>query len=181
MHIIGIKGLKDSGKSTVANYLKNNYSFDEDFFSKDVKNVAVIITGWSYEYLNGETPEYKHLRETVKHPDYGLTGREILQKIGTDLFRNNFDKDTWVKITKRRIKNQNSQRIIFSDLRFENECNMVQDIGGIIIKLNRNTNHNDTHESEQLFNTFGEIIVDNNGTLEELYKKIDKICLDNKI
>ena len=157
-----------------------------------MKELCVIVTGWSYEYLNGETEEYKIARETVKHPDFGLTGREILQKVGTDLFRNNFDKDVWVKIMKRRIEASPETSVVFSDLRFVNECEMVQELGGTIIRLKRGPERpafslfnlwtwmrlftGDFHESEALFDTPGEIVVENNGTLEELYAAIDAIC-----
>lgn len=204
--IIGIKGLKDSGKTTVAKYLTRQYGFVEKYFSHPLKQIICILTGWDFDYVNGATPEYKAARETEKHSDYDLTCRELLQQVGTDLFRNEFNQDVWVKIMRRHLTRGDAaaENVLFSDLRFPNECALVQELDGIIIRLVRGTPVKqltwyqrdmkalsprafhlmwpeltvvDSHESEEIFDTKDEIIVYNNGTLEELYQQIDAIVM----
>lgn len=202
--IIGIKGLKDSGKTTVAKYLTQKYGFVEKYFSHPLKQIICILTGWDFDYVNGATPDFKAARETETHPDYDLTCRELLQQVGTNLFRNKFNQDVWVKIMRRHLTQNDATtfNVLFSDLRFPNECALVQELDGIIIRLVRGTSVRpltwyqriikslfprvfhlmwpklisaDSHESEEMFDTKGEIIVYNNSTLEELCQQIDAI------
>jgi len=174
--IIGIKGRKDTGKSTVAEYLKEAYNMEEYYFSKPLKEIICILTGWSEDFVNGSTPEFKRLRETEKHPDFNMTCREMLVEIGTNLFRKQVNENVWVNIARWR-STQTGNALIFSDLRFPNECALVKELGGTIIRLKRDTDWelDESDETEQEFDTEGEIVIDNNGTLEELWEQIDNV------
>ena len=53
------------------------------------------------------------------------------------------------KILNKRKENENVN-IIFSDLRFQNEVDMINELGGVVIKVNRpNLNIIDNHKSEK--------------------------------
>ena len=70
-----------------------------------------------------------------------------------------------------------------SDMRFQNEIDMIHQLGGIVIKLTRpSINNTDAHESEKnIDNLKGDFNIINDGTLEELYKKVDEIISMKKI
>lgn len=57
--------------------------------------------------------------------------REILQKLGTEFFRNKIDNDFHVKtVIQRIIKNDNPNKmIVFTDIRFTNEENLIKLLG----------------------------------------------------
>lgn len=56
---------------------------------------------------------------------FGLTGRELLQKVGTECFRDVLGKDTWCKVLKNKTEgdteDEHFKGAIVSDLRFLNE------------------------------------------------------------
>jgi len=182
--IIGLKGLAGSGKDTVGNYIQSSYGFRKIAFADPLKEIVSIVSNWPIEMVRGETPTYRELRETEIHPDFGITCRKMLQCIGTDLFRDKFDPETWIKITRNRIQDSlnNKENIVITDVRFENECEMIQKLGGYIWHIERNSNFLDdstkNHVSEKQFETLGEISIKNNGTLQELYLKIDEILIN---
>lgn len=182
--LIGIKGKIGVGKDTVGDYLQLKYKFKKVSFSAPLKQIVSIITGWPIELLLGNTPESREFRETVVHSDFNLTGRQLLQNIGTNVFRDNFDKDIWIKVSKREIKRLLDQgiNVVITDVRFGNESQMIQELGGKIWKISRETkeeltNSTTMHASENEFSTDGEIIIKNNKTIEDLYKIVDTLIV----
>ena len=194
--IIGITGKAGSGKDTVANYFVSSKNYIQLTFGGAVKDIVQIITGWPREMIEGQTPESRNLRETIVHPNYNMTCRQLMQFVGTDLFRNNLDPNIWVNIVHDKIKkiisdgngnengngNGNIRGIIVSDVRFDNEAQFIKSIGGIIIKINRGSvdNANSGHQSERGISIECEYIVENNNTIDELYNQIDYIIYDMK-
>lgn len=177
--IIGLKGKAGSGKDTVADYLVEKHGFIKITFAYAVKEIVSILTGWPINLLMGDTPESRKFREGEVHPDFGLTGRQLLQKIGTDLFRDGFDSDTWIKIARRRVLESNNN-VVISDVRFPNECEMIQCNGGYIINVQRNlsglaSDELNNHASEQNFICLDEVILENNSTISDLYQKIEAL------
>ena len=95
-----------------------------------------------------------------------MTVREVLQWIGTELFRENMHKDFWVRATINRIDSDKSfydkfnggeifhntfENVYFvTDVRFPNEVEAIRSAGGIVIRIYRSgcAGANDTHPSE---------------------------------
>jgi len=198
--IIGISGKKQSGKSDLCNYL-TQFAFstygllDVNFFSfassfKD--KICIDILGLSYEQCYG-TDEQKN--ELTKYkwenfPDFisfnypnrkkYMTAREILQVLGTEIFRNFFDRNVWVDATFREIKKKSPKVAIIPDVRFPGEVERIIKENGYIIRLTRNI-LNDSHESETILDKYffsGErcyIINNQNMTLFEQRKEAEEI------
>lgn len=185
MKIIGLKGQSGAGKDTVGDYLIKQHNFKKISFAMPLKQITAIITGWPLEMILGGTPESRDFRETKIHPEFGMTCREILQEIGTDLFRQYFDPETWIKIAKRQIQDFTNQgyNVVITDVRFENEAEMIKSLGGEVWNLKRDLNLSKVlisetasqHISEHKFETPGELTIKNNGTLEDLYCQIDSL------
>ena len=99
--------------------------------------------------------------------------RELLQFIGTDICRDMIDPDIWIKIGKakidRRLKETN---IYISDVRFENERDLVHDLGGKVIRVIRDTGVTDSHSSE-LTDFECDYEIDNNYSLVKLGENIE--------
>ena len=76
-----------------------------------------------------------------------------------------------------KLKTDPNTKIIMSDVRFQNEIDMIHNLGGYIIKLNRPTiNNTDAHESEKnIDNLKGDFNIINDGSLQDLYNKVDEI------
>jgi len=177
--IIGLLGQKQSGKDTCADYFVKNHGFERFAFGDSVKEVCRILFGFNDEQLYGDKKE-----EIDRY--LNITPREAFQKIGTEfgqyliheLLPNlNIEKRTLWTLALDKI--DISKNIIISDVRCKHEIDAIKKKGGIIIKINRNTIQNDfnKHSSEQeIFNISSfliDFIIDNNGTLNELFEKIN--------
>jgi hypothetical protein len=102
--LIGLVAPKRSGKDTAANYLCSSYGFKKYNFADPLKKGIGEIFGFSYEQLEGKNKE-------IIDPFWGVTPRELFQKIGTELFQyelpkiidqfKDFDRTFWVKCFER--------------------------------------------------------------------------------
>jgi|688.fasta_scaffold960318_1 dephospho-CoA kinase len=198
--IIGICGLQSSGKDTIAHYLIREHDFIKMSFASVLKDIISIMFGWPRDKLEGLTKEDREWREqidywwseTLQMPQ--LTPRYVMQYFATDLFRNKFHPDIWVKIVENKLnkllEQGTKQNIVLSDCRFENEINMLMRLGGKIIQVYREPpdwfhkyrngeNPNEIkyiHHSEiEWIRCYRDYDINNNGTIEELYEKIKHI------
>lgn len=179
--IIACGHRRERGKDTVCDYLVKKYRFKKDCFAYSLKEgIGRKVFGFNYEQLCG------NLKNTID-PFWERTPREILQKVGTDLFRNCFDEDIWVKTLQKRLEiiNYNKNDICISDLRMLNEAKALKKLGAILIKINRVIDFNekiDMHQSEidLLYFNDWDYVIYNNTTFDNLYKQIDIIMKDIK-
>ncbi len=76
--------------------------------------------------------------ETIE--EWGMSPREILQVVGTDMFRAHICDDFWVKAGLKQIRKYLSQgdtNLVVSDTRFPNEVNAVKELGGTTIQVRK--------------------------------------------
>ena len=73
--------------------------------------------------------------------------REVLQYVGTDIFRKKSD-NIWVDSCLAQIKHESPEIALISDVRFENEVLAIQEAGGYVVGLTRQKHSNDMHDSE---------------------------------
>ena len=140
--IIGLIGFIGAGKGTVADILREHHGFHTDSFAATLKDAVAPVFGWPRDMLEGDTPESREFRE--KPDDFwceklcrdDFTPRLALQLVGTDVFRNNFHRDTWIYSMERRLLETHSN-VVISDVRFQNEISLIHDLGGAIIRVRR--------------------------------------------
>jgi len=132
--IVGLMGEAKTGKDTIANMLGETYGFHKTAFAHNLKEACRLLFNFSDAQLYGNQKE-------VVDAFWKKTPREVLQYVGTELFRNNFDKDFWVKSLMNHINSHicahNVQRWVISDCRFKNEMQAIKDAGGKVIRLYR--------------------------------------------
>ena len=120
---------------------------------------------WPLLTHDGYVPFGNHSPYTPEPPAGSfMTVREILQFVGTDLFRTQIDPDIWVKSVFRR-KYGPDDVVIVADARFPNEC-LHSKANGLLVKLERDTGElsKDMHVSETAlddYNDYDAIIVNN--------------------
>jgi hypothetical protein len=96
-----------------------------------------------------------------------MTNREVLQIVGTDIFRAMYDQ-VWAKAPFNRNWGD-ADVVILTDCRFPNEKSVTEDAGGVIIRLERSTGFVDNHPSEVALDGFTfENTYQNNGSFEDL-------------
>ena len=183
--LIGITGKIGSGKTTASNYIVNHWSFQDYTMADPIKKIAKIF-GFNDTQLYGTQSQKLEI-----HPHWGISAREFLQKIGTDIFRKelpktipniNIERSVWCDIFK--INFDKNSCIIVSDIRFLDEASLIKELGGYLFRIERpcelpenDSCHN--HISETQMNDINvDFTINNNGTVQELYEKIDKIMLD---
>ena len=163
--VIGITGLANSGKSTLANELGR--------LGFDVHNLADVIKQWlldsktasrdqlwglskmrsqqlkrvnlekiwdvaaKSQKINDDAVTYIFTRMRLHHP---VTARTLLQEIGT--LGRQYNQDLWIPEI---LDNQ-----VWGDVRYENEAQAIRDAGGVIVRTIRDaaTKHKMAHESE---------------------------------
>jgi hypothetical protein len=183
MRLIGILGKSLSGKTTVTNYIVNNYGWTEKAMADPLKELCKILFLLSDNQLTIEEE-----KERSDPRWYGCSPRTMYKYVGTELFRKQLNKimpgigedvfvrhlDLWLN-----QKENVSKCIIISDCRFQNEVDYLKKIGAYIIKINRSsTDKKDKHESENIDSIKGyDIVIENDGSLQQLYSNIDKIIL----
>lgn len=173
MILIGITGKAGVGKDTLADKIIERYGGVKLGFADSIKNACKELFQLSHEQL--------HIREEKekKDPRWDKSPRELMQILGTDLLRNHFDENIFIKSTLERIKKLSikNEIIIVSDCRFENETQMIRNLNGIIIHLTRpKVKHINNHISENTLKIFvKDIELINNSSIENLIEKIKMI------
>ena len=106
-----------------------------------------------------------------------MTVRELLQKLGTEAMRNGLHTNVWVNALFADYSAQSNW--IITDMRFPNELKAVKDKGGITIRIERDGSTNqleNLHLSETALDDAAfDYVIYNNGTMEELIKKVREI------
>jgi len=109
---------------------------------------------------NLESEKIRKIGTTDEYEDFPvlrkgfMTAREIMQVIGTDIFRNYFDDNIWVDSTFRKISYDNRNLALISDVRFPSEVNAILNHNGCIIRLTRNICEQDEHPSETALDNY---------------------------
>lgn len=131
--IISLTGPKGVGKSTIAGKLTQSAFLQKPVtilsFADPIKGMAKLLL----------RPEAM-LPENKDTTDYGICGRSpryIMQTIGTEWGRKCVHMDIWVEVMRLRIKNSTAKTIIIDDLRFENEADMILNLGARIFLVER--------------------------------------------
>jgi hypothetical protein len=198
-NIIGICGLINSGKGTVADILEKNYGFIKLSFADSLKDCVSAVFGWSRDLLEGNTVESRIWREKedlwwsnrLEIPK--LTPRWILQHWGTDVCRIGFHKDIWIasmecKLIKL-IESTPNMKIVIPDTRFQNEIEIIKNMNGQVWRIKRGNDPKwlieyvqdgrgpvDIHPSEwDWANSNFDHVIENNSTLNDLMHSITKL------
>ena len=141
--IIGLLGLINSGKGTVAQQLVQEYDFRQDSFATSLKDACSVIFDWPRHMLEGDTKESREWREIVdpwwseKLGMPNFSPRLALQVVGTDALRNHFCEDLWFLTLQNRIRKNPMQHVVISDVRFPNEIKFIQEQKGVLVRVNR--------------------------------------------
>lgn len=176
LKLIGVTGKARSGKDTVATILVEEHGFVRTAFADPLKQAAAILFDWPPELAFSDSIK-EHLS-----PFWNMTGREIMQKFGTEAMRGTFGEDFWVKrwVTEyARLSPKHS--IVVSDVRTETEAKAIRGLGGIILHIVRKgaglSGAEGQHSSEAgiKFDSEGDLWVNNNGTMAELESEMNRI------
>lgn len=175
--LIGLVGKAGSGKDTVATQLVEKHGFKRMALADPLRDIVQLAF-----VLDHDNVWDRELREQPIEFLNDWTVRKLLQFVGTELFRRQVWDDIWMHNLLQRL--EPGQNYVISDIRFPNEMSgLLNGFGGVTKFVDVIREGCDgavgipNHESEA--HTFkADIVIDNNGTLEELYDKVEKLVLD---
>jgi len=139
--IIGVTGRKGAGKNLACEGLAGWAIMS---FAWPLKQVCGVVFELTDEEMNDPALKEKPIdRWPFESP------RKLLQKVGTDMFRQHYP-EVWVQSLKSRITQCHGKNIAITDVRFGNEAKALREIGAYIVKVIRPSNgdSNDAHPSE---------------------------------
>lgn len=128
--LIGITGMKRSGKDQFAAYLQAHLNRRVRFGKYTLDSYAAPLREFCFK-THGVTAEN---REQVKVLNGKMTGRQLLQRIGTEVARQ-VSPDFWVEALRHRITGNSN--VIITDVRFNDEAQFIIDQGGFVVKIER--------------------------------------------
>jgi hypothetical protein len=207
MAIIGVFGYAGSGKDTVGKLIQYNMSrgsripIDELLedhsmhewwleeqsgweikkWAGKLKTVASLITG--IEVKKFEDQEFK---KTSLGPEWGMTVRDLLQKLGTEAMRDGLHTNVWVNALMSDYKpgpfypevpaedHAEFPNWIITDTRFPNEAQAIKDKGGMVIKVDRpGVGPVNGHPSEDALKDYNfDYVIHNDGSINDLDNKV---------
>ncbi len=142
MKLIGLVGLKGSGKDTVGQYFEQQHGYTTVSFADSLKDCVSAIFGWDRQMMEGRTPQSREWREQTDHwwsHKLGIEGfspRYAMTMFGTDVMRKHMHNDIWILNTERKVS-AISGPVVITDARFPNELAMIRRLGGSVIRVKR--------------------------------------------
>lgn len=148
--LLGLSGYAQVGKDTVADILVAEHGWKRVALADPLKLLAQAID-W-----DGQKDDY---------------GRRLLQNLGVGV-REHLHSDLWVHLAENAI-DSSERPVVITDVRFLNEVQMIRRRGGKIIRVERpGVGPVNDHVSEQLDSSNSDLIIDNDGTIDDLHKVV---------
>lgn len=175
--IIGLSGYAQTGKDTVAEHLIAKYGYGRIAFADPIRqalyrlnpivpvgeftstHLAQAVDGLGWEETKRISPE----------------ARRLLQVLGTEVGREMFGPDFWVNQGMKNVSKFDKK--VFTDVRYPNEFRAIKAREGIIVRIVKpGTGAVNLHSSETALDNFSfDATIVNDGSREDLYKKIDNL------
>jgi hypothetical protein len=195
--IIGLNGAKGSGKNTVASILERNWGFKAVGFADKLKQSAAAlfhIDPKEWDKIKNDPGARIILKYGAKWDDQdgsfqsytekSVTGREFLQRYGTEAHREIFGYDFLVNALLDDLKfNSVSPNWTIYDARFNNELIAIREMGGKIIQVRRPGHNFDlAHASESPPDLdLIHYVVNNDGTFGDLEWRVNALVKEERL
>lgn len=130
--IIGLTGFARSGEDTVAAHLTDAHGYYHESFAWPIREMVRNLLGYSWE-------EFDAKKEAPVRWLNNITPRRLMQTLGTEWGRNTIHPDIWTRACAQRIHDAlaRHQGVVISDVRFQNEAEMIRTLGGEIWFVHR--------------------------------------------
>lgn len=191
--IIGVYGKIGAGKDTFARMIQSmqpDYDWRIKKFAGKLKEVASILTGLPIEKWDDRST-----KETYMGDEWGMTYRQFMQRLGTEVMRNNLHEDVWVnallsdyrlrsRLIKKFTTHEDNKTMtaydevfsypnwIIADVRFPNEAEAIRRMDMPLVKI-VGSGLQSQHISETAMDNYGrfDFIIDNTGGINDLWRQ----------
>lgn len=197
--IISFSGRAHNGKTMLSDYLVENEGFVRMSVAHALKRICANLLGFpSIDEMNKHKTEEKKyvlkdadikfladeseipcqfIKDELAKIDNTLTSvRHALQYIGTDIFRK-YDPDWHVNQLKKDINLSSNNKIVIDDVRFQNEFDVMSDMGAIMFFVIRPIIQNVSHhrsDEELNWRMFDKVII-NDSTPDYAIKQMKNL------
>lgn len=140
--LIGITGKAGSGKTTAAEALIGA-GWVRVKMADPLKDMLRAI-GLTDQHIEGD------LKEVPCDLLCGQTPRHAMITLGTEWGRDHIGLDFWTGIAKARIQKLllEGRSVVVDDIRYQNEADVIHDMGGTIVQISRPSSIAISHKSE---------------------------------
>ena len=141
-----------------------------------LKTIASMLTGIPVEKF-----EDQQFKKTDLGPEWDMTVRDFLQKLGTDAVRDGLHSNAWVNALMSDYTSES--KWVITDTRFPNEAEAIRKKDGIMIRVERpGVKPINNHPSETGLDDYTfDHVIKNNGSIEDLLLKVKSILQFHKI
>ena len=178
MVLIGIVGLKRTGKDTMGDYLVKKYGYNKVAFADPIKDILKILFGWDRSFLESNMKD--------EHSELDIIPRDMMKWIGTDIFQYEIYKKfpnlkikkntIWIEAIKNKIKD--IDKTVISDVRFLHEVEFIRENNGILIYIDmKELNMNLDYDLNTIIRNNINYRVENKSTKNDFYKNIDNLIM----
>lgn len=138
--IIGLAGLKRSGKSTIEKRLLSYpFNYLTYSFAHPIKLTLANLFNIDYNTLDSQITKEVNLNSPPFNTlDKPVTPRLLMTTLGTEWGRKLIHPNIWTELAKLHI--DTDKNTLLSDIRFENEASLVRDLKGIVIHIRKEDN-----------------------------------------
>lgn len=198
--LIGISGFAKSGKTTVASYLEDRFGYTRKHIATPLRAMLSPLLqafGVPADEYQGVPNVYDYLEGFKKEdviPGLGVTGRHLQVTLGTEWGRELVDPDLWAKAWVRGLTAKS--KVINDSVRFPNEQAQIDRYHGKVIMIRRPGVGPrvfkwqklgpylydkgiwwGVHDSERLDRIYPDVVIENDGSMINLYDKLDEVML----
>ncbi len=193
--IVGIGGKLASGKDAISDHLVEAYGWVKLGMSDALADALYTLNPWidveALESFEGEwikvgnVIRYQDLYDSVGYVDAKKVSevRRLLQVLGTEVGRRQIDDNLWVNMMVKKVLAavaSDAPGVIVTGIRFENELDAIMEtLSGETWWVNRpslSATVNAGHASENSVSADDfSIVIENDGTLTDLYAKVDRL------
>lgn len=167
--LLGFTGHYGSGKDSAAKFAVDDHGFTRVAFADSLKRVAESIDPHVDDgYLLSEILEWHgwDWDAAKKRPSI----RRLLQNLGVAVRQE--DEDFWVKAAHIEDALEAGLDVVVTDVRFPNELDHIENLGGTVVRVVRPGFDGDSHISERALDGYVIPEVANDGTLDDLRHRV---------
>lgn len=184
MAVIGLSGFAQSGKDSVGKILVKKYGYTRVSLADGVRDALLQLNPTVlYETDFSSGYDYYHtVSNIIKKDGWEIAKlcpeiRCLLQRMGTEVGRNLFGENVWIDLVRKKM--HGLEKVVITDVRFENEAEFIQSFeDGFTIEVIRDgvTSVNNHISDRGLSSDLIDITINNNGNLEDLESKVADIA-----
>lgn len=178
--VVGLNGFARSGKDTAALPLLAA-GFTRIALADPLRAALVTLNplmpdGLRLTQALGEHPDWDWAKA---HPVYGTEVRELMQRMGTEVARQQWGDTFWTDRAEVSISQLAPSPVVITDVRFPNEAQWCRQMGWPVVRITRpGVGPVNSHTSDQgLPDHLVDAEIANDGTIEQLHDRIRHLLM----